>query len=332
MTIFHKPASPQTLTTGLMRTSVLALAATVALLAGCGDKKDKTNASQTAAKVNKDEITVHQINFVLQQQRGLRPEQAEAAGKQVLERLIDQQLALQKADDLRLDRDPRVVQQLEAAKREVLARAYFEKMRESAAKPTAEEVEKYYNDKPALFKDRRIYSLQEITIEAKPEQVDTLRAKLTEAKTVNDFIEYLKANDIHFAGNQAVRAAEQLPLQSLEAFAKMKDGQAMMNQSATGVQVIVLAGSRSQPVTLDQARPAIEQFLLNDRKRKLVEDDVKARRGAATVEYVGKFAEGAPAAAAKPAPAAAPAPAPAPAPAASGLDAADISKGMGLKK
>ena len=328
MTIFRKPASPQPLANSLMRTSVLALAATVALMAGCGDKKDKASASQTAAKVNKDEITVHQINFVLQQQRGLRPEQAEAAGKQVLERLIDQQLALQKADDLKIDRDPRVVQQLEAAKREVLARAYFEKLSEGAAKPTAEEVEKYYNDKPALFKDRRIFSLQEITIEAKPEQVDTLRAKLTEAKTVNDFVEYLKANDIRFAGNQAVRAAEQLPLQSLEAFAKMKDGQAMMNQSPAGVQVIVVAGSRSQPVTLDQARPAIEQFLLNDRKRKLVEDDVKALRGAATVEYVGKFAEGAPAAAAK----AAPASAPAPAPAASGLDAADISKGMGLKK
>ena len=328
MTIFRKPASPQPLANSLMRTSVLALAATVALMAGCGDKKDKASASQTAAKVNKDEITVHQINFVLQQQRGLRPEQAEAASKQVLERLIDQQLALQKADDLKIDRDPRVVQQLEAAKREVLARAYFEKLSEGAAKPTAEEVEKYYNDKPALFKDRRIFSLQEITIEAKPEQVDTLRAKLTEAKTVNDFVEYLKANDIRFAGNQAVRAAEQLPLQSLEAFAKMKDGQAMMNQSPAGVQVIVVAGSRSQPVTLDQARPAIEQFLLNDRKRKLVEDDVKALRGAATVEYVGKFAEGAPAAAAK----AAPASAPAPAPAASGLDAADISKGMGLKK
>ena len=130
----------------------LALGAALAAVAlvGCGEKKDKA-ASQTAAKVNKDEITVHQINFVLQQQRGLRPEQAEAAGKQVLERLIDQQLALQKADDLKLDRDPRVVQQLEAAKREVLARAYFEKLSEGAAKPTAEEVEKYYNDKPALF-------------------------------------------------------------------------------------------------------------------------------------------------------------------------------------
>ena len=95
-----------------------------------------------------------------------------------------------------------------------------------------------------------------------------------------------------------MRAAEQLPLQSLDAFAKMTDGQAMLNQAPNGVQVVVLAGSRSQPVGEEQARPAIEQFLLNERKRKLIEDDVKAMRAAAKIEYVGKFGEGAPAGAA----------------------------------
>jgi hypothetical protein len=100
--------------------------------------------------------------------------------------------------------------------------------------------------------------------------------------------------------------------------------------------VVVLAGSRSQPVAEEQARPAIEQFLLNDRKRKLIEDDVKKMRADAKVEYVGKFAEGSPGGAA-PATAApalqvpASAAAPKPAPAASGLSATDISKGMGLK-
>jgi len=307
--------------------SLVALMAAVALLAGCGDKKEK-GASQTAAKINKAEVTVHQINFVLQQQRGLRPEQADAASKQILERLIDQELALQKADDLKIDRDPRVVQQLEAAKREIIARAYLEKVGEAAAKPTPEEIKKYYDDKPALFKDRRIYSIQEIGIEAKPDQVATLRDKLTAAKNINEFVEFLKTNDFKFSGNQAVRAAEQLPLAGLEAFAKMKDGQAIMNQVPNGVQVVVLAGSRSQPVAEEQARPAIEQFLTNERKRKLVEDDVKAMRTAAKIEYIGKFAEGAPGAASAPAAA----PAAAPAPAASGnLSATDISKGMGLK-
>ena len=316
---------------GIMRLSLIALVSSAALLAACGDKKEKT-ASQTAAKVGKAEITVHQINFVLQQQRNIRPEQADAASKQILERLIDQELALQKADDLKIDRDPRVVQQLEAAKREIIARAYLEKVGEAAPKPTPEEIKKYYDEKPALFKERRIYSIQEIAIEAKPDQVPALREKLTASKNINEFVEFLKANEFKFAGNQAVRAAEQLPLQSLDAFAKMTDGQAMLNQAANGVQVVVLAGSRSQPVSEEQARPTIEQFLLNDRKRKLIEDDIKAMRAAAKVEYVGKFGEGAPAAGAAVSPVPATAPAPAAAPAASGaLSTTDISKGMGLK-
>ena len=327
---------------GLPRSGILvALVVSAALLAACGDKKDKV-ASQTAAKVNKDEITVHQINFVLQQQRNLRPEQAEAASRQILERLIDQQLALQKGDDMKLDRDPRVVQQLEAAKREVLARAYLEKVGEGAPRPTAEEIKKYYEEKPALFRDRRIYSLQEIAIEAKPEQVPELRQQLAAAKNINEFVDYLKAKDYRFAGNQAVRAAEQLPLASLDAFARMKDGQAMVVPTPSGVQVVLLAGSRSQPVSEEQARPAIEAYLLNERRRKLVEEDIKAMRAAAKIEYVGKFAEGAasaPAGAAAATDAAtAPPPAPpvtvapaGPAPASSGLSATDISKGMGLK-
>ena len=308
-------------------TSLLALSAAAVLLVGCGEKKEKA-ASQTAVKVDKEEITVHQINFVLQQQRGLRPDQTDVASKQILERLIDQQLALGKAENLKIDRDPRVVQALEAARREIVSRAYLEKVGEAAAKPTAEEIKKYYDDKPALFSERRVYSIQEIAIEARPEQVGELREKLAAAKNIADFVEWLKANDYRFSGNQAVRAAEQLPLNSLESFARMKDGQAAIVPAANGVQVIVLAGSRSQPVSEEQARPAIEQFILNERKRKLIEDDVKAMRAVAKIEYVGKFAEGAASAAAataaKPAPAAAPA-------ASGGLSSSDINKGMGLK-
>lgn len=323
-------------------TLVAALSGTL-LLVGCGEKKDKA-ASQTAAKVNKDEITVHQINFVLQQQRGLRPEQADAASKQILERLIDQQLALQKGDDQKLDRDPRVVQQLEAARREILARAYLEKVGEAAAKPSPEEIRKYYEDKPALFRERRVYNIQEIAIEAKQDQFEDLRQKLAAAKDINAFLEYLKSRDIRFTGNQAVRAAEQLPLASLESFAKMKDGQAMIVPSQTGLQVVLLAGSRSQPVNEEQARPAIEAYLVNERKRKLVEEDLKAMRAAAKIEYVGKFAQAASAPAGNAvAPNAGPVPAvvtmpdaasgatqAAPA-ASSSLNANDISKGMGLK-
>ena len=315
------------------RITLIALAATLVLLAGCGDKNKDKSASQTAAKVNKEEITVHQINFVLQQQRGLQQEQAEAVSKQILERLIDQELAVQKAEDLKLDRDPRVVQQIEAAKREIIARAYVEKTGEAASKPADAEIKAYYDAKPGLFAQRRIYSLQEIAIEAKPEQVATLREQLTASKSTNDFVEYLKANGYRFSGNQAVRPAEQLPLNLLDTFAKLNDGQAVLLPSATGAQVVLVAGTRSEPVDEARAKPAIEQFLSNDAKRKLVEADIKALRAAAKIEYEGKFAPAsAEAASAAPATAAPPAPASPPPSAVSegGLSATDISKGMGL--
>ncbi len=320
--------------------TIASLVALSLVLVACGDKKEKS-ASQTAARVNKEEVTVHQINFLLQQQRGLRPEQTDAASRAILERLIDQELAVQKADEFKLDREPRVVQQLEAARREILARAYADKVVESMAPPTPEDIAAYYKANPALFSERRIYSLQELRIEAAPDQIDAIREKYQSSKDINDFAGYLRSAGLRFSAGQVVRGAEQLPLSSLEQFARMKDGETMFNAVPNGATVIILTGSRSQPVAEEAARPAIEQFLLEQRKREFLEKERQRMRAAAAVQYIGKFAEGAPpAAAAASAPAevsalpslAAPAAEPAPAvPASGALDAAAISKGLGLK-
>ena len=222
------------------------------------------------------------------------PEQAASASRAILERLIDQEVTLQKAADQKLDRDPDVVQEIEAARREIISRAYLDKIGAGTPKATPAEVAAYYEAHPALFKERRVYSLQEVNIDASPEQVDELKKTLVSSKTFADFVTYLKANNIRFTGSEAVRAAEQLPLASVDQFAKMKDGQAIFNVRPGGAQVINLAASRPQPVSLQQATPAIEQFLLNERKRKLIADDLQALRSKATIEYMGDFAAGAP--------------------------------------
>lgn len=299
----------------------------VALLAACGGGKDKP-ASQVAAKVNKEEISVHQVNHVLQQQR-VRADQADRAGRRALERLIDQELAVQRASEMRIDREPQVLQQLEAARREVIARAYADRVADAAPKPSADEVKRYYAEKPALFRERRVYSLQEIMVEATPEQVEALRPHLTAANGVAGIVEAVRGSGLRFTVNEAMRAAEQLPLGSVDAVAKMKDGESALYATATGIQIVSLVASRSQPVDEASARPAIEQFLLNEGKRKLLEDDIKKLRAGAKIEYVGRFADGAGA----PAEAAlVPVAASAPAPGASGLDIGSINIGMGLKK
>ncbi len=117
-----------------------------------------------------------------------------------------------------------------------------------------------------------------------------MRAKLGAAKDLAEFVAFLKSSDIKYSANEAVRGAEQLPLASLDRISQMKDGQSMFSVVPGGVSVLYLAGSRSQPVDEQRAVPAIEQFLLNSRKRKLVEDDLKALRGGSKIEYVGTYA------------------------------------------
>lgn len=335
------------------------------LLAGCGDKKEKDKpATQTAAKVNKEEITVHQINAVLAQQRGLKPEQADEAGRRALERLVEQELVVQKAAEQKLDREPRVVQAVEAARREIIARAYAEKLGEGAPKPSAEEIKQYYDAHPHLFKDRKIYQLQEVVVQAAPDKIDAVAAKLKAAKNAAAFVEALKADGIPHVANQAVRAAEQIPMNSLPDLAKLKDGEALLTRTPVGANIVFVAASRAQPVDEERAKPAIELFLLNERKRKLISDDLKALRASAKIEYVGKYAASAPVAEVVKAPTAAEIAASAAATldnksmneglglkssagdaaakaveaadaavqAASGVDASSISKGLGLKK
>ena len=303
-----------------------AAAASIAMLAACGDGGGRKNAavSQVAAKVNREEISIHQVNHALHRQHKPNPEHAEAVSRQMLERLIEQELVLQKAYHLKIDREPRVLQAIEASRREVIAHAYAERVGELASGPSADEVRKYYQANPALFSDRRIYNLHEITVDAKPEQLDDVRAKLKAAKSVNDFVAQLRAADYRVGRNLAVRAAEQLPLTVLPEFTKLKDGQAMLLPAAVGAQIVFLGGSSSQPVDAARAKPLIEQYLLADRRRKLIDDDIKALRASSTIEYVGKFATAAPLAASAVAPVNSSA-------AAGAIDSETISKGLGLK-
>lgn len=262
----------------------------VALAAGCGgDKRDKA-ATQAVAKVNKEEITVHQLNAVLAQQRTVPSNQSDQASRRALERLIDQELAAQRAEELKVDRDPKVVQAIELARREIIARAYGERLGESAPRPTREEVRKYYDDHPALFRERRVYQLQEIAIQVEPEKVDAVRTRLLSSKSANEFIEYLKSAGLRFSGTQALLAAEQVPLNLLPTLAGMRDGQMSLQPTPSGANVLVLVSSQPQPVDAERAAPAIEQFLLNERKRKILAEDLKALRASAKIEYVGAFA------------------------------------------
>lgn len=298
------------------RFTLTVLAGALALgLVACGDKGDKGVATQVAAKVGSEEISVHQINQVLQRANtnAATPEAAKAMSREVLEKLIDQQLAVDQAVDAKLHRSPEVVTQIEAARREILARAYMQKLAASLPKPTPEEIKAYFKDQPALFAERRVYNLQELVIPKTPANAAAnvtaeLQRQIAGGKSIEDAAAWLKAKAIQFGGGSATRPAEQIPLELLSQLHALKDGQSMVFETPQATTVVRVVASQLAPVPEAEALPRIEQFITNRRATEAVAADLKKLRAATTVTYMGEFsapdaAAAAPAAVSEPKPA-----------------------------
>lgn len=314
------------------------LAATLLVgLSACGSKDEKKPASQVAAKVNSEEISVHQINFVLGRSNtsAIPPEQAPRVRREILEKLIDQQLAVDKAIEKKIDRKPEVQMAIEAARREILSRAYLEQIAAAQPKPTPEEARKYIAEHPQLFAERRIFNIQEIVLPASSNVTANLREMVTAGKSMDDIANWLKSKDIKFSGGSATRPAEQIPLDLLPKVHALKDGQGLLLENAQTITVMRLAASQSAPVTEAVAIPRVQQFLGNQRAGEAAASEFKQLKANAKISYMGEFAEtaAAPATPETPAKAAGTAPAKTPAPVAEKKPATtNIEKGVaGLK-
>ncbi|HEU4371913.1 MAG TPA: SurA N-terminal domain-containing protein, partial [Telluria sp.] len=82
-----------------------ALIVAAAGLSACGNKASASKPGQALASVNGEEITVLQLNEELQR-AGVGAGQQDAAGKQLLQALIDRQLLQHEAAREKLERDP----------------------------------------------------------------------------------------------------------------------------------------------------------------------------------------------------------------------------------
>ncbi|MBA4261274.1 MAG: peptidyl-prolyl cis-trans isomerase, EpsD family [Comamonadaceae bacterium] len=297
--MLRSPTSPTSRTSRASRTLCnrpacrVVLITTLALsLLGCASEEGEATApTQVAAKVGGSEISVHQINQVLGRtpMRDSSKETLQAASNQILERLIDQQLAVDAATEAKLHRSPEVVSAIEAARNEVLARAYLQKITAATAKATPEEIKQYFTENPALFAERRAFNLQEIRIADTGSALPELRALAEQGRPIEEMAALLRARQIPFTGGSASRSAEQIPLELLPRLHALQDGQSLIMDNGQSATLIRIASSQRLPVSEEQARAGIEQFLNNRRATEAVTQEIKRLREAHPVAYMGEF-------------------------------------------
>ena len=282
----------------------------VALLSACPnkDKAGSADGSQIVAQVNDSEISIHQVQAVMQTQPALVSQLGDAAAGRVLDSLIEQELAAQAARKAGLDSSPKVLQALELAKREVLARAYQDQLAEKATLPDTTSVDKYYDEHPALFAQRRQYTLRETQVKATPEQAKDMAAKAESVSSPDAITSLVVESGLPNASQNTMQWAENMPMELLSKLAFLRVGQSLALPRSDGLVIFTVLHTEDAPVTRGTAQKLIQTALMNSKRKELVKQGMDALRQKAKIERKGVFAAGAvtAASAASKAPSAAP--------------------------
>lgn len=283
-----------------MKAHALRLAAAILTtlgLAACSDRGDGNKpASQVAARVNASEISIHQVNFALQRTPGLAPEQVGEAKRQILDELVDRELAVQEALTAKLDRNPAILQSIDAARRDILARAYLDQVTAAAAQPTGDEIAAYYRRHPELFTGRKIYHMHEIELPARPEIIGMVREQMALGKNAADLLAWFKGRHLKIGGRVTIKPAEKIDLGMLPGLATMKEGQTALFENGPGATVVTVLAAIAEPLAEDDAKPLIDQYLRRQRSEALEKETTRALRAKAKIEYLGEFSQDAEAA------------------------------------
>lgn len=297
-----------------IRFEIVLVIAAITLLAGCkNDGKTGAPPSQVLARVNGDEITVNQLNYVLASQKSAD----DAARQQFLDTLVDQDVLVQRAKELKLDRAPEILNAIEFSRRQILAKAALGREVGKVPEATPAEIQRFYSDKPYLFEKRAIYSFTTFLLPS-ASLTDALKKSLDDAHTPAQTRALLQGAGVTYQESVEHANGATLPLSLLDTVAKMNPGD--MTSMVQGPNALLLQVDSIQPtpVTLKDATPQIQVFLMRQKAQELEKKKIDQLKGLAKVEYVQRFAS-----------------APAAVPVAEKLDAADTDKhvttGMGLK-
>lgn len=265
--------------------SFIALTALAMLLYGC-EKPATAVKSETVATVAGDKISEAELNLAVSRLGELNEAQTAEAKSKLLQALIDQRLVAQAAKKAGLDKEPAVDVAMAQASRQVLAEAYAERSFKDVAKPSDTEIADYYNQHPELFSQRRIFRIQELELKLDSSRMPEVEAKLKSSHSLGDFVNWVKEQGIEGKTAVAVKPAEQIPAPLLGRLSQMKDGQVTILPGRPGhVLLQQLQESQLQPVSLEQAKNAIERVLTTQKRKEMMEADLKKLRAAAKIEY-----------------------------------------------
>nr|WP_321238918.1 EpsD family peptidyl-prolyl cis-trans isomerase [uncultured Tolumonas sp.] len=268
--------------------TILTILVCSTFIVGCGGDKDEKKApSQVLAKVNGKEITVLQLNYLL-----ARQSKADNDTKQtLLDNLVEQELLVQQAETLKLDRNPEVLQSIEFAKRQVLAQAALEKLIGVKVEFSQAAISKYYQEHKYLFAERYIFDIDVFLVKTADMTKAANQALETSSKGETTK-KILQDNNIAFRQTQVKRAAEELPEVVLNKMVEVNIGDIVKVPDDAGNMIFMqLIAKTSAPILEVDAEESIRQLLANTKMQNDAKSKIGDLKSIGNIEYLQRFSD-----------------------------------------
>jgi peptidyl-prolyl cis-trans isomerase C len=256
------------------------VAALSAWLTGCNRSTAADHSETVLAKVNDGAITLGELEMASD---GLG-----ADTNALVESLIDEELLMQRAVASHLDTDPAVVQEIERARRQILARAYEERSVLPHAEISVAAKREYYRANPALFAHRRIYRTLTFNI-ARSALTSTLRRALDRARSAIDVRQLLDQHSVAFEAVETTRPAEEISMLLLPQLAQAAPGDVLVVSPPREPRAMLIwvVDVKEAPIDFEHASAQIKQYLTDARNRETLARYLRHARSTADIAYIG---------------------------------------------
>lgn len=266
--------------------AVLLATAPVALSACDKSGADDIPAGQTIARVNGQDVTIHELNAELKGAPLPTGDARKAVEQQALQRIVDRRILAGLARERKLDESPDFVLLKQRAEDTVLVELLQQNIAGQVKRPTAAEARAFVTANPTLFANRKLLSMDQIVF---PLPKDP--AKLQEVaplKSMTDVEKWLIENGIQYRRQPAQLDTLQIQPEMANRILSLPPGEVFVVPAKGMAAANVITESRAQPVSGNEAT-TIAMNILQSRAvmakaTKELEAEVKKRRDAVTYQ------------------------------------------------
>jgi EpsD family peptidyl-prolyl cis-trans isomerase len=307
------------------RYSIALLAVACAGLISCGGKGEPKG--QVVARVGKEEVTVLDLQSEMGGFQAPNAQVRKAAEQQVLTGIVERKLLAQAARKEKLDKTPEYARARQKADEALLVKTWEENLARAVPAPSPEEVQKFINEHPDLYAERKRISI--VGVRFLPPTDKSVFQALQPLNTLPEVTALLTARNIPYKDAAGEIDALSVDPRFVDQLLKLKPDAVFVVPQSGAILVGRISGVRVDAVPPAIAKQHATNFIRSTRTREALTrrlapvvqaglKDVKYNKDYAPPPKPATPAAKAPAPAAAPvvAPAASPAAAPKPAPAA----------------